>query len=560
MFRFWGGQANPHDDHSDLIDPDEDTDWTFNNQEQQQYQFDDNEFLLSSSIITSEEVENNNHHHNNNIHNNNNINNSNHKKKKKKKLRICMVSDFFYPGFGGVESHIYCIATGLIQRGHKVIIITSSYGNRKGIRYLSNGLKVYHVPIFKIETAAGSATLPFVLSLGPLMRNILIREGIEIVHGHQCTSNMCNQALCHAKTMGLKTFFTDHSLFGFGDHGGMHINKVSRLVLSEVDHVICVSHTLKENLTLRSSMNPFKMTVIPHAVDTGVFQPKRRTLVDPKERLKIVSISRLVYRKGADILIAIIPIICKKYPMVDFIIAGDGPKLIEMNEMIEKHELFDRVELLGAKPYSEVPQVLQRGHLFINTSLTEAFCMAILEAASCGLFVVSTNVGGVREVLPDREMVLLADPTPVAMCEAIDVAIKDYVYKCDPLKTHARVREMYHWEQVVECTEQVYNAMMESGDECQVEEEEERGSACSTTNSTTTTSSGKLIDRLLSYHSAGTYHGKISALIMLLDHLIFSVLVWIYPRESIDVCPDPTPFYINSSSLKNHDDNGKKSK
>ncbi|KAG2387308.1 hypothetical protein C9374_001640 [Naegleria lovaniensis] len=449
---------------------------------------------------------------------------------KKQKLRICMVSDFFYPGFGGVESHIYCIGTGLIKRGHKVIVITTSYGNRKGIRYLSNGLKVYHIPIFKIETAAGSATLPFLLSLGPLIRNILIRERIDLVHGHQCTSNMCNNALYHAKTMGLKTFFTDHSLFGFGDHGGMHINKVSRLVLSEVDHVICVSHTLKENLTLRASMNPFKMTVIPHAVDTGVFQPKRRTLVDPHERLKIVSVSRLVYRKGADILIAMIPIICQKYPMVDFIIAGDGPKLIEMHEMIEKYELFDRVELLGAKPYSEVPQVLQRGHLFINTSLTEAFCMAILEAASCGLFVVSTNVGGVREVLPDRDMVLLADPTPVAMCEAIDVAIKDYVYKCDPLKTHARVREMYHWEQVVECTEQVYYNAVQNN-----EEENEN-------------SSGKLLDRLLSYHSAGTYHGKISALIMLLDHLLFKALDWIYPRESIDVCPDLAPFYIKSSS------------
>ncbi len=42
-----------------------------------------------------------------------------------------------------------------------------------------------------------------------------------------------------------------------------------------------------------------------------------------------------------------------------------------------------------------------KGHIFLNTSLTEAFCIAIVEAASCGLFVVSTNVGGVPEVLPD---------------------------------------------------------------------------------------------------------------------------------------------------------------
>ena len=42
--------------------------------------------------------------------------------------------------------------------------------------------------------------------------------------------------------------------------------------------------------------------------------------------------------------------------------------------------------------------VLVRGHIFLNCSLTESFCIAILEAACCGLFVVSTRVGGVPEV------------------------------------------------------------------------------------------------------------------------------------------------------------------
>lgn len=42
--------------------------------------------------------------------------------------------------------------------------------------------------------------------------------------------------------------------------------------------------------------------------------------------------------------------------------------------------------------------MLVRGHIFLNCSLTESFCIAILEAACCGLFVVSTRVGGVPEV------------------------------------------------------------------------------------------------------------------------------------------------------------------
>jgi len=48
-------------------------------------------------------------------------------------------------------------------------------------------------------------------------------------------------------------------------------------------------------------------------------------------------------------------------------------------------------------------QVLVRGHIFLNCSLTEAFCIAILEAASAGLFVVSTNVGGVPVCHPKKQ-------------------------------------------------------------------------------------------------------------------------------------------------------------
>lgn len=53
-----------------------------------------------------------------------------------------MVSDFFYPNMGGVESHIYLLSQCLMALGHKVIVVTHAYGDRTGVRYLSNGLKV----------------------------------------------------------------------------------------------------------------------------------------------------------------------------------------------------------------------------------------------------------------------------------------------------------------------------------------------------------------------------------------------------------------------------------
>jgi len=58
------------------------------------------------------------------------------------------------------------------------------------------------------------------------------------------------------------------------------------------------------------------------------------------------------------------------------------------------------MELLGAVPHENVNELFCRGYIFFNTSLTEGFCMIIIEAASCELLSVSTNVGGISEVLP----------------------------------------------------------------------------------------------------------------------------------------------------------------
>lgn len=58
-----------------------------------------------------------------------------------------------------------------------------------------------------------------------------------------------------------------------------------------------------------------------------------------------------------------------------------------LEETREKIGLQDRVTLLGSLEHYQVKNVLNKGHIFLNTSLTEAYCMAIVEAASCGLVV-----------------------------------------------------------------------------------------------------------------------------------------------------------------------------
>jgi phosphatidylinositol glycan class A protein len=130
----------------------------------------------------------------------------------------------------------------LIDRGHRVIIITHAYDSpsRTGVRYLTNRIKVYHLPHWVVYR---STTFPTVFSSFPLLRQIFIREQIQIVHGHASLSNLCHEGILHARTMGLRTVFTDHSLFGFSDAASIMANKLLKFSLSDVDHVVCVSHT-----------------------------------------------------------------------------------------------------------------------------------------------------------------------------------------------------------------------------------------------------------------------------------------------------------------------------
>ncbi|EFN58809.1 hypothetical protein CHLNCDRAFT_20112 [Chlorella variabilis] len=222
-----------------------------------------------------------------------------------------MVSDFFYPNTGGVESHIYQLSQCLMALGHKVVVLTHAYGDRAGVRYLTNGLKVYYAPRLPFTQAV---TFPTLFGGFRLLRTILLRERINLVHSHQAFSTMAHEAIMHARTMGYPTVFTDHSLFGFADASSILVNKVLKYTLADVHHVICVSHTSKENTVLRACIPPKRVSVIPNVAGAG-WQNEPQLGQQQRDRgITIVALSRLVYRKGIDLLAAILPTLCHQHP------------------------------------------------------------------------------------------------------------------------------------------------------------------------------------------------------------------------------------------------------
>ncbi|KAL0875019.1 hypothetical protein Bca101_024724 [Brassica carinata] len=226
----------------------------------------------------------------------------------------------------------------------------------------------------------------------------------------------------------------------------------------------------------------------------------------------VVVISRLVYRKGADLLVEVIPQVCRLYPNVPFVVRGDGPKHVRLEEMREKHSPQDRVEMLGAVPHSRVRSVLVTGHIFLNSSLTQAFCIAILEAANCGLLTVSTRVGGVPEAY---DMVVLAEPDPDNMVRAIEKAIS-ILPSINPEEMHNRMKKMYSWQDVAKRTENVYD----------------RALKCSNRRiNNIKMMVGKFLSR-------GASAGKIFCMVMIIDYLLWRLLELLQPDDDIEEAPD----------------------
>ncbi|ORY21988.1 transferase [Naematelia encephala] len=427
--------------------------------------------------------------------------------KKDGKLSIAMVSDFFLPVVGGVEGHIYSLGLTLQARGHRVIVITHHLGDRKGIRYLS-GLKIYYIPIVPI---ASQATLPNFLLFLPYIRDILIREQIDLVHGHGSLSSLAHEAMYHAPLLGVKTVFTDHSLFGFGDAVGILTNKLLAGALQNCDAVICVSNTGRENTVLRAEIEPERVSVIPNALVPEQFTPE--TTKSTTEGITIVVVSRLVYRKGIDLLVASAPQICALFPEVRFLVGGDGPKMVDLEQMREKYQLQDRITLLGSVPPAAVRDVLVQGQIYLNTSLTEAFGISIIEAASAGLFVVSTKVGGVPEILPE-DMIEFAHADEDDVVRALSQAIRTVKSgRHDPWLAHERVKGMYSWSDVGERTETVYRRAMA---------EPHRDS----------------FTRLSRLLALGPIYGPILCIIMAVQHYFFWAVEWFNPQDQIDFVKD----------------------
>lgn len=210
-----------------------------------------------------------------------------------------------------------------------------------------------------------------------------------------------------------------------------------------------------------------------------------------------------------------------------------------------------RVVQIGSIRHEEVRDVMVRGHLLLSTSLTEAFGTVLVEAASCGLMVVATRVGGVPEVLPGNMTVfVLPEVQDVVrgVTEAVGLLTTKAVRRD---RFHDQVKMMYSWADIARRTERVYDLI--TGSPSAPDNMEYYNSEWDNYGQPGTTQSFALIDRLKRYYGCGIWAGKLFVLVVVIDYLIYCFLEITYPRNKIDLCK---PWPAISKSEEHHDTDG----
>jgi len=198
------------------------------------------------------------------------------------------------------------------------------------------------------------------------------------------------------------------------------------------DQVIAVSNYTKNEAISITGIQ--KIITIPNFVNTTEFFPQSTSECRNKFQLHhsdkiLLSLSRLVKRKGHDIVIRAIQIVKEKIPEIKYLIAGtgDNPYKKMLKQLVNDLELQSYVHFVGYIEENKKPLLYNASDVYIMNSLdtdqkgdSEGFGITFLEANACGKPVIGTNVGGIPDALDNNVSGILVEPNdPNATAEAI---------------------------------------------------------------------------------------------------------------------------------------------
>lgn len=167
-------------------------------------------------------------------------------------------------------------------------------------------------------------------------------------------------------------------------------------------------HYLMETYQIK----PEKIKIIPNYIDTTLFRPDQQ----PKLENKIIYVGRLHQQKN---LSALIEALQGGSLALDVVGENTADQAQKKSLIAQAQSQKVPLNFLGKVANEQLPNILNRYAIFVLPSLYEGLPKALLEAMSCGLACVATNVSGSREVITDQQTGLLAQTTPASLKENI---------------------------------------------------------------------------------------------------------------------------------------------
>ncbi len=284
------------------------------------------------------------------------------------------------------------------------------------------------IEIIEIQHKINPKGICFFLKL----KKIFKEKGIHIVHTHNWGT--CCDGIIGARLASVPiVIHQEHGTFVATIGNKKRRILAERLILRYVDQVMSISEDLKKKMVEILSIPTEKINVIVNGVDVEKFnfsmerrQKKRRELGIGDDELVIGTIGRLEPVKNHKMFLQAMPELLKRFPTIKAILVGNGSLRQELTDMAKRLGISEKVLFLGIR--NDVSEILFAMDLFVNTSLTEGICNAILEAMACGLPVIATAVGGNPEIVHNEETGLLFPTEDVAgLVRAIERMLEDEV-------------------------------------------------------------------------------------------------------------------------------------
>ncbi|MCW4019030.1 MAG: glycosyltransferase family 4 protein [Candidatus Bathyarchaeota archaeon] len=381
--------------------------------------------------------------------------------------KLCIVTHTFLPHVGGIERVVYEQSKRLMKKQFDLKVLT--HKNYTPDEYTFDGIKVQCYDALNLGFRLGIPyPIPNITGYKPFLEAVKSSSLIH-AHGHPYLSSLAAAKL--SKRYKKPFLLTQHNTFI--EYNGVWDNveklndlAVGKQTLKEAKRVIVISNATR-NYVLRLGADPEKVQLIYNGVDLDRFKPiagarweVRKKLGIPKEAVVVATVRRLVYKNGIDTLLESAKIALKENPHLVYLVIGKGPDFQDVKAKAAQMGIEKNFVLAGFVSDEDLPRYYNAADFFVLPSKSgEGLPLVALEAMACGLPLVATDVGGIREIIIRGYGTIVSPNCPQAMAEAL---LETAEAKPSKLKGKLRqiITERYNWDVNVEKLMKVYEEVI----------------------------------------------------------------------------------------------------